>query len=101
MHCSNLNGCSCCSEDTTNKTSFSIYQLKDSVLSQWWIHLSQTNQEEEENNLVDYMNEHGCDATGGKLNDMFSDSIRNSEFLSPQKETQIMAGISLKKLWEE
>ena len=83
------------------KKSFSISQLKDSALSQRQIHFSQTNEEEEENYLFDYMNEHWCDATSGKLNDMFSDSIRISEFLSPQKETQIMARISLKQLWEE
>ena len=51
------------------KNPFSISQLKDSVLSQRWIHLSQTNEEEEENDLFDYMNEHWCDAKGGKLND--------------------------------
>ena len=62
------------------KNSFSISQLKDFVLSQRWVYLSQrqSNDEQEENDLFDYMNEHLCDATGGKLNATFNDSIRNS-----------------------
>ena len=39
-----------------SKNSFTISQLMDSVLSQWWIQLSQTYQEDEENKLFNYMN---------------------------------------------
>ena len=47
------------------------------------------------------MNNHLSDYTGGNLNDIFSDSIRNSDFHSPMKDNQIMARQSLKQLYEE
>ncbi len=84
-----------------SKEFIQYFPMMESVLIQWWIHLSQSNDEEEKNDLFHYMNEHLCDATAGKLNDTFSDSIRNSDFLSPQQEKHTMARISLKQLWEE
>ena len=83
------------------KNSISISQLKESVLSQRWVHISQTQEEEEENNLFNYMNEHLCDEYGGDLNDTFSQSVSNCDFFSRQKERMIMSRVSLKQLWEE
>ena len=70
-------------------------------MSQRVIHLSQTPAEDDENKLFNYMNSHLSDYTGGSLNDIFSDSIRNSDFHSPMKDNQIMARQSLKQLYEE
>lgn len=83
------------------KNSISISQLKESVLSQRWVHISQTQEEEEENNLFNYINEHLCDENGGDLNDTFSQSVSNCDFFSRKKERMIMSRVSLKQLWEE
>ena len=69
------------------------------------IHLSQTEQEEEENDLFDYINTNGGDHSGGDISDFFSDSIHNSHFPSPQRENRlenrVLARNALKQLIEE
>ena len=75
--------------------------MQQSILSQRVIHLSQTSQEVDKNEPFNYMNSHLSDFTGGSLEDMFSNSIQNSNFCSPLKEDHIMARQSLKQLYEE
>ena len=83
------------------KNSFTLSQLQQSILSQRVIDLSQTSQEVDENELFNYMNSHLSDFTGGSLDDMFSDSIWNSDFCSQLKEDHVMARQLLKQLYEE
>ena len=82
-----------------------LSEFRNSVLSQRRIHLSQTEQEEEENDLFDYINTNGGDHSGGDISDFFSDSIHNSHFPSPQRETRldnrVLARNALKQLIEE
>jgi hypothetical protein len=83
--------------------SFSMQNLSDSVLSQRRIHMSQSDQEKKEDNILSYMNENSCQGNFGQhLNDLFSKSVQNIYFeIGQEKENQIMAKISLKQLWEE
>ena len=83
------------------KNAFRLSEFRNSVLSQRRIHLSQTDQEEEENDLFDYMNTNGGDHSGGDISDVFSDSIHNSHFHSPQRENRVLARNALKQLIEE
>jgi hypothetical protein len=82
-----------------------LSEFRNSVLSQRRIHLSQTEQEEEENDLFDYINTNGGDHSGGDISDFFSDSIHNSHFPSPQRENRlenrVLARNALKQLIEE
>jgi hypothetical protein len=83
------------------KNTFRLSEFRNSVLSQRRIHLSQTDQEEEENDLFDYINSNRGDYSGGDVSDMFSNSINNSDFRSPLREKHVLARNSLKQLIEE
>ena len=84
------------------KKAFRLSELRNSVLSQRRIHLSQTAQEEEENDLFDYIsNSNRGDYSGGDLNDVFSNSIYNSDFRSPLSDNHVLARNSLRQLIEE
>jgi hypothetical protein len=76
-------------------------QVKESILSKKRIHISLTNDDEIENEITSYINVKWKDESGGYLNDLFSQSIMNSDFNSPQKVGSVQARYSLKKLWEE
>jgi hypothetical protein len=86
-----------------NYPRYSIWQsqLKDSVLSKRRIHISLTNDEEIENEVTSYVNNKWKDTSGGRLNDLFSQSIMNNDFNSPQKVAAVWARYSLKQLWGE
>ncbi len=83
------------------RNSICLSQLKDSVLSKRRIHISLTNDDEIENEVISYVNNKWKDTSGGHLNDLFSQLIMNSDFNSPQKVAAVWAGYSLKQLWEE
>ncbi len=83
------------------KNVFHLSEFRNSVLSQQRIHLSQTDHEEEENDLFDYINTNGGDHSGGDISDVFSDSIHNCHFHSPQRENCVLARNALKQLIEE
>jgi hypothetical protein len=83
------------------KNAFHISGFRNSVLSQQRIHLSQTAQEEQENDLFDYINTNRGDFSGGDISDVFSTSIHNSDFRSPVRENHVLARNSLKQLIEE
>ncbi len=63
--------------------------------------MSQTSQEEEKNDLFDYMNSNRGDYSGGDVNDFLSNSIYNSDFHSPLREKHVLARNSLKQLIDE
>jgi hypothetical protein len=77
-----------------------LSQLKDSVLSKRRIHISLTNDEEIENEVISYVNDKWKDTSGGHLNDIFSQLIMNSDFISPQKVAVVWARYSCKQLWD-
>ena len=83
--------------------SFSMQDLNESVMSQRRIHMSQSDQEEKEDDIFNHMNEQLCQANVGQhWNDIFSKSIWNVDFgIGQEKENQVMARILLKQLWEE
>jgi hypothetical protein len=74
--------------------SICLSQLKDSVLSKRRIHISLTNDEEIENEVMSYINNKWKDTSGGHLNDIFSQLIM-------KKVAAVWAMYSLKQLWEE
>ena len=47
------------------------------------------------------MNTNGGDHSGGDISDVFSDSIHNIHFHSPQRENRVLARNALKQLIEE
>ncbi len=65
------------------------------------IHISLTNDDDIKNGIITYVNDKWQEGSGGHMNDLFSQSITNSEFNSPQKVESVWAGSSLKQLWEE
>jgi hypothetical protein len=75
--------------------------VKESILSKTRIHISLTNEDEIENGIISYVNDNWKESSGGHLNDLFSQSIMNSDFNSPQKVGSVQARYSLKQLWEE
>jgi hypothetical protein len=83
------------------RNSFCPSQVKESILSKTRIHVSITNDDEIENEIISYVNDKWKDGSGGHLNDLFSQSIMNSNFNSPQKVGSVQARYSLKQLWEE
>jgi hypothetical protein len=83
------------------KNAFRLSEFRNSVLSQRRIHLSQTAQEEDENDLFDYINSNRGDYSGGDLSDVFSNSIYNCDFRSPMSDKHVLARNSLKQLIEE
>jgi hypothetical protein len=83
------------------KNAFCPSQVKESILSKTRIHVSLTNDDENENEIISYVNHKWKDGRSGHLNDLFSQSIMNSNFNSPQKVGSVWARYSLKQLWEE
>ncbi len=75
--------------------------MKESILSKTRIHISLTNDNEIENGIISYVLDKWKEGSGGHLNDLFSQSIMNSNFNSPQKVGSVWARYSLKQLWEE
>jgi hypothetical protein len=80
------------------RNSISQSQLKESILSKRRIHISLTNDDEIENEVTSYVNDKWKDTRGGHLYDLFSQSIMNSDFNSPQKVGSVWARYSLKQL---
>ncbi len=76
-------------------------QVKKSILSKTRIHISLTNDDEVENEIISYINDKWKDGSSEHLNNLFSQSITNSNFNSPQKVGSVQARYSLKQLWEE
>ncbi len=76
-------------------------QVKESILSKMRIHISLTNDNEIENEVIYYVNDKWKDGSGGHLNDLFSQSVINIDFNSPQTFGSVWARYSLKQLWEE
>jgi hypothetical protein len=76
-------------------------QVKESILSKMRIHTSLTNDDDIENRIITYVNDKWKEGSGGHMNDLFSQSIMNSNFNSPQKVGSVWARSSLKQLWEE
>ncbi len=76
-------------------------QVKESIISKTRIHISLTNDDEIEIEITSCINDKWKDESGGHLNDLFSQSIMNSNFYSPQKVGSVWARYSLKQLWEE
>ncbi len=77
-------------------------QLRESVISQRRIHLLESTDDEGEGEAIcNYMNKELFDYSGGHLHDIFSDSIKNSDFNSPQREKRVMARNFLKRLFKE
>jgi hypothetical protein len=83
------------------KNAFRLSAFRNSVLSQRRIHLSKTAQEEEENDLFDYINSNRGDYSGRDVRDVFSNLIYNSDFGSPLSDKHVLARNSLKQLIEE
>jgi hypothetical protein len=75
--------------------------VKESILSKTRIHISLTNDKKIENEITSNVNDKWKDESGGHLNDLFSQSIMNSNFNSPQKVGSVWARYSSKQLWEE
>ncbi len=83
------------------RNSISQSQVKESILSKTRIHISLTNDDEIENGIISYVNDKWKEGSGGHLNDLFSQSIMNSNFISPRKVGSVWARYSLGQLWEE
>ncbi len=84
-----------------SRNSISQTQVNESILSKTRIHISLTNDDEIENGIISYVNDKWKEGSGRHLNDLFSQSIMNSNFNSPQKFMSVWARYSLKQLWEE
>jgi hypothetical protein len=76
-------------------------QVKESILSKTRIHISLTNDDEIENEIISYDNDKWNNGSDGHLNDLFSQSIMNSNLNSHQKVGSVWARYSLKQLWKE
>ena len=77
-------------------------QFRESVLSQCCSHfLVSSHDEDEDEAILNYMNNKLFDYSGGHINGIFSELIRNSDFNSPQRDKKGMARNSLKQLFEE
>ncbi len=59
------------------------------------------NEDKIENGIISYVNDKWKEGSGRHLHDLFSQSIMNGDFNSPQKVGSVWARYSLKKLWEE
>jgi hypothetical protein len=75
-------------------------QVKDIILSKTRIHISLTNDDEIENEVISYVNDKWNDESAGHLNDFVSQSIMNSIFNNPQKVGSVWARYFLKRMWE-
>ena len=83
------------------RNSISQSQVKESILSKTRIHISLTNEDDIENGIITYVNDKWKEGSGGHMNDLFSQSIMNSDINSPEKVGSVWARYSLKQLWEE
>jgi hypothetical protein len=83
------------------RNSISQSQVKDSILSKTRIHISLDNDDDIETGITTYINEKWKEGSGGHMNDIFSQSIMNSDFNSHEKSGSVWARYSLKQLWEE
>jgi hypothetical protein len=75
--------------------------VNESILSKTRIHISLTNDNEFENGIISYVDDKWKEDSGGHLNDLFIQSIMNSNFNRPQKIGSVWARYYLKQLWEE
>jgi hypothetical protein len=75
--------------------------VKESILSKTRIYISLTNDDNIENGIIAYVNDKWKEGSGGHMNDLFSQSIMNSNFNSPQKVGSVRGRSYLKQLWEE
>ncbi len=82
------------------RNSISKSQVKNSFLSKTGVHISLANDDDIETGIITYINEKWKEGSGGHMNDIFSQSIMNSDFNS-QKSGSVWARYSLKQLWEE
>ena len=73
------------------RDSISQSQVKESILSKKRIHISLTNDNEIENGIISYVLDKWKEGSGGHLNDLFSQSIMNSNFNSLQKVGSVWA----------
>jgi hypothetical protein len=76
-------------------------QVKESILSKTRVHISLNNDNEIEDEITSYVNDKWKDEYGGHLNDLFSQSIMNSNVNSRQKVGSVQARYSLKQFREE
>jgi hypothetical protein len=83
------------------KNSISQSQANESILSKTRIHISVTNDNDIENEIITYVNDKWKEGSGGHMNDLFNQSIMNSNFNSPKKVWSVWARSSLRQLWEE
>ncbi len=83
------------------RNSISQSQVKESILSKTRIHISLTNGDDIEHGIITYVNDKWKEGSSRHMNDLFSQSILNSNFNSPQKVESVWARLSLKQLWEE
>jgi hypothetical protein len=83
------------------RNSMSQSQVKESILSKMRIHISLTNNNEIEHGIIIYINDKWKEGSGRHMSDLFSQSIMNSDFNSPQKVGSVWARYSLKQLWKE
>ncbi len=83
------------------RNSISQSQVKYTILSKTRIHISLANDDEIENGIVTYINKKWQEGSGRHMNDIFSQSIMNSDFNSPERLGSVQARYSLKQLWEE
>jgi hypothetical protein len=81
--------------------SFTPSELQDSVLCQRRVHLSQTDEEQREDEYFTYMATQLTEVSSRILNETFSTSIRNVDFSSPTREKHVPARESLKQLFQE
>jgi hypothetical protein len=84
-----------------SRNSISQTQMNESILSKTRIHIALTNDDEIENGIISYVNDKRKEGSDGHLNDLFNQSIMNSNFNSPQKLGSVQARYSLKQLREE
>ncbi len=62
------------------RNSISQSQVKESILSKTRIHISLTNDNEIEHGIITYANDKWKEGSGRHMNDLFSQSIMNSNF---------------------
>jgi hypothetical protein len=83
------------------RNSISQSQVKNSNLSKTRIHVSLDNDDDIETGIITYINEKWKEGSGRHMNDIFSQSIMNSDFKSHEKSGSVQARYSLKQLWEK
>ena len=63
--------------------------------------LVSTHDEDKDAAIFNYINDKLLDYSGGHINNIFSESIMNSDFNSPKRDKRVMVRNSLKQLFEE